>query len=270
MPMSKTWSGIVAAVALCITLPAQASLMLDTSAFSRPSIQSCGNPGNNPAVCDGTKNDFFTTTYWGSNLVVDAYFGQLTALDPASIEAFYVGNEAGYTNGFMLLGSSVISTAGRPDTFYAPYISVGTTSVGAGALPIGFTTSGGDSVGAYGRTVMNDSVASLDAQWSGASGTANGYRSIVFVPLASFDPTLLPKNGGMTLSSCAAGAACLSDLWLVMFDDSGAGNDDNHDDMIMVIRSRSTSVPEPTTLALFGLGLAGLGLAGRRRRARAA
>ena len=266
----KTWSRIAAVALFGAALPAQASLMLDTSGFSRPTIQSCGNPGNNPAVCDGTKNDFFTTQYWGSNLTIDAYFGQLTALEPSSIEAFYVGNEAGYTNGFMLLGSTVISTAGRPDTFYAPYISVGTTSVGAGALPIGFSTNGGDSVGAYGRTVMNDSVASLTAQWGGPNGRSNGYRSIVFVPLASFDPSRLPRDGGMTLSSCAAGAACLSDLWLVMFDDSGAGNDDNHDDMIMVIRSRSTSVPEPTTLALFGLGLAGLGLAGRRRRAQTA
>jgi PEP-CTERM motif len=54
-------------------------------------------------------------------------------------------------------------------------------------------------------------------------------------------------------------------VWL-FWDDSGAGPDDNHDDMLIrAVLSPSTPVPEPGTLALFGLGLLGMGLARRKK-----
>ncbi|HPF28002.1 MAG: PEP-CTERM sorting domain-containing protein [Steroidobacteraceae bacterium] len=49
--------------------------------------------------------------------------------------------------------------------------------------------------------------------------------------------------------------------WL-LWDDSGARQDDNHDDLIIRLTYR---VPEPATLGLLGLGLLGLGVVRRKR-----
>lgn len=53
------------------------------------------------------------------------------------------------------------------------------------------------------------------------------------------------------------------DYFIISLDDGYIG-DDNHDDMVIAVRA--SKVPEPGTLALFGLGLAGIALRMRGRK----
>lgn len=77
-------------------------------------------------------------------------------------------------------------------------------------------------------------------------------------------------NDGLGLGSFQSIAFSATDnvAW-IFWDDSGAGPDDNHDDMLIKAVFTPRSVPEPATLGLFGLGLLGV-WAGARRRTRKA
>jgi len=243
---SKTRAAsLMAAMTLALAGQAQASLLLDAS------------------VTNQFNGHTTTTNTVGNDLPAPRpstlYFGQLKATANGFVDFFYVGNEAAYTNTFNWGNGNSYSTAGKPDVFTAPHPLIGSMSVLANTfLDFGFCTSGGNSVNGAGRCADNDNANSLKKQFNYQNNL--GYRSIGFNSLSAYDPN--------TGSRSFNGNPGTSNLWMLFWDDSGARNDDDHDDMIIGARFRPvTSVPEPGTLAVFTLGLLGAALALRRRMA---
>ncbi len=144
---------------------------------------------------------------------------------------YYYGKEAGYRNDF-LAGGLWHSTGFAPsqDLFGDPY-RIGTVQVGAGLLDFSFC--------AY---AYSEIAPLLQGCVSNLQNDAKGLYSYQSIALSIVGDS----------------------AWL-FWDDSGAGPDDNHDDMLIRAVFSTTPVPEPGTLTLFGLGLLGIGLVRKRR-----
>lgn len=195
-------------------------LYLDDSDFDRPDVTP-PVPGTLGGTLDHDNPDTAGETL---------SFGQLSTDKDGFVSFEFLFEEAGATNDFFFeftMGDSPIFTTASTSTGAksGPFAVTADT-----ALPFQFCTTAGGELGGS-KCVVNDDVTSLVTQWAD-----DGFRSIGF----------LEEEPGYS--------------WLAFFDDSGQGNDDDYDDMIVRI---TFSVMEPGTLALLGLGLIGLGL-GRR------
>ncbi len=152
--------------------------------------------------------------------------------EAGSITYYYYGKEAGYDNVF--LTDNITYWTGFTPTlqnYFAKPLTIGSEDVGAGALDFGFCS------------------------------LANAYTLVGCVSNGMND--LLSWNNSQSIAYSVSG----NTAWL-FWDDSGAGPDDNHDDMLIKAVFTPKGVPEPGTLGLFGLGLLGVWAGSRRRAAR--
>lgn len=204
-------------------------------------------------------NQFLNTFTGGAS--VQGWYGANVYLvgGPASIKVEYFGAEAGARNTFTFGGvSGCTYTHGAGDG--------GADGTFANAAP---GTLGGEDIISPSCTLNNvvsgvlDFVFTTTAGLSVTNGSNRDNSDVLSNFFVTFDNNYVLDTN--TLDGTASGGQSV----FLFFDDSGAANDDNHDDMVLrlSIDSGGFQIPEPGSLALVGLTLVAAGLSRRRAKA---
>jgi hypothetical protein len=222
--MKKARTVFIGFVSTLAVSASHAAFIVDTSQVG---------PASGVVSTVATNNDIAPLLLANGLNATEYFIGGRLGTDTGGRVTFeYVGNEAGYVNRFFADGGELFSTANRQDSIFdsvtSDYISL---TDGGGLLDFAFCTDGERRTGVNAGCITN----SANSFWLPSGGEA-------------------PKSIAISLLDPFTAL-----LW---WDDSGAGPDDNHDDMVVIAR---LSVPEPATSLLLGLGLLGIAAASRKR-----
>ena len=235
MSKMKTFSAFAAASAVAVLMG---------SAAGAATLSLVG--GQLGSIPDGAVNDGLAEL--GLNNPLDGYYGANVWLDgPAKVTVTLLGSEAGYINSFHFAGETL--TAGNNATVEA-----------GGVKGIW------DASGALGQIVANVSGSGFLDFWFTSNGSDPVYNMGTNPSEAGTNPGG-PADGITSFFASFAGnerGTSGNSLYLFL-DDGGAGPDDNHDDLVLLVSVAPIPLPAAGWLLLGGLGA--LGVARRRRKA---
>jgi len=216
-----------------IKLVAAATILLGTVSTAQAGFVTTSTAAPIKSTIDIVPTNDFKAIFAGLGVTKYTLGASLGLESAGTVSYYYYGKEAGYANVFTS-GSLSYDTGYTPSMqnyFAAPKL-IGSLDVGAGLLDFKFCAF--SSPGHKEGCVTN--------QQNDLYGLGS-FQSIAYSVLGNT-------------------------AWL-FWDDSGAGPDDNHDDMLIKAVFTPKAVPEPATLGLLGLGLLGTWVGSKRRQRKA-